>query len=50
MVTSTTPKDRDDFELDLKKHFEINAQRDELSYLGMNVKRHQNGDITQKTC
>jgi hypothetical protein len=41
-----TPKDRDDFERDLKKHFEINAQRDELSYLGMNVKCHQNGDIT----
>jgi hypothetical protein len=46
MMTSPTPKDRNDFERDLKKHFEINAQRDELSYLGMNVKGHRNGDIT----
>jgi hypothetical protein len=40
MVTSPTPKDRDDFERDLKKHFEMNA--DEIPYLGMN----QNDEIT----
>jgi hypothetical protein len=48
LVTTPSEAIRDKFEKDFGRYFDLNAQHENMSYLGMNITTHANGDISVK--